>query len=216
MILCDYREKKVIEILKELGVEVETSKLELGDFIVGNIVIERKSADDFISSIIDRRLNNQILNLTFNFDKVIIAVTGDFELAIAKRDITPSIIPAGLASAIVRVENGKSLNVLYFESDYHFALFLKKLDEKYKEPMREFEVHKIKIPEGKEPIYVLASIPGLGPKKAESILKKFETLKNVANASVEELTEVQGVGEKLATKIFQIFNKNTNLRNKKG
>ena len=58
-IIADYREvpSKVPEILKKLGAKVEFSQLKTGDYIINNeIIVERKSRDDFILSIIQGRL----------------------------------------------------------------------------------------------------------------------------------------------------------------
>ena len=61
LVVCDYREKDMSNLLKDLGVKVSITSLPCGDFLVGNeIVIERKSHSDFVSSIIDGRIFNQI------------------------------------------------------------------------------------------------------------------------------------------------------------
>jgi len=46
------------------GASVKIAKLSYGDYIINDkITIERKTADDFLLSIIDRRLFNQLSNL---------------------------------------------------------------------------------------------------------------------------------------------------------
>lgn len=64
-LLCDYREKKCIEIFKKFGTNFETENLELGDFHICDsfkkplIIIERKTISDLYSSIKDGRYNEQ-------------------------------------------------------------------------------------------------------------------------------------------------------------
>ncbi len=53
-------------------------------------------------------------------------------------------------------------------------------------------------------IYVAESI--VGPKLARRLLSRFKTLKAIANARVEELMSVEGIGEKRAREIYMIFN----------
>ena len=64
-IIIDYREKNslVASHLLKLGFEVEFKELKIGDYIVKNVIIERKTVSDFISSMINHRLLNQIEEL---------------------------------------------------------------------------------------------------------------------------------------------------------
>jgi uvrABC system protein C len=48
-------------------------------------------------------------------------------------------------------------------------------------------------------------VPGLGPAKREALIKHFGSLKNLKAASADELTQVQGVGPSLASKIREHF-----------
>lgn len=56
----------------------------------------------------------------------------------------------------------------------------------------------------------LAEIDGIGQSKAKLLLKHFGSLKAVKNASLEELTEVSGISEKIANNIINHFNKQEN------
>jgi len=48
-------------------------------------------------------------------------------------------------------------------------------------------------------------ILGIGPFKKKSLLNHFATLQNIKNASPQELSEVPGINEKLAQKIYDFF-----------
>ena len=50
---------------------------------------------------------------------------------------------------------------------------------------------------------VLDEVDGIGEAKKKALLKKFKTINNIQNASIEELTEVSGITEKLAKSIKQ-------------
>jgi len=65
-ISVDYREKAsgLIDLLKKEDVEVEIKKISHGDYLINDsITVERKTARDFLVSIIDGRLFNQLSNL---------------------------------------------------------------------------------------------------------------------------------------------------------
>ena len=49
---------------------------------------------------------------------------------------------------------------------------------------------------------VLDSIPGIGKKRKQNLLKHFKSIKKVIEASVEELGEVEGIDQKTAMEIF--------------
>jgi len=61
-IIIDYREKNslVASHLIKQGFPIEFRELKIGDYIVKDVVIERKTIQDFINSMISRRLLNQI------------------------------------------------------------------------------------------------------------------------------------------------------------
>jgi len=50
---------------------------------------------------------------------------------------------------------------------------------------------------------VLDTIPGVGPKRRKLLLNRFKGLENLKNASVNELTELSGITEKLAQQILE-------------
>jgi Fanconi anemia group M protein len=53
---------------------------------------------------------------------------------------------------------------------------------------------------------VLMKIPSVGPKTAARLLAAFKSLKNIANADVEDLLRVEGLGKQRAKLIYEVFN----------
>lgn len=53
---------------------------------------------------------------------------------------------------------------------------------------------------------VLMKIPNVGPKTAARLLAAFKSLKNIANADVEDLLRVEGLGRQRAKLIYEVFN----------
>lgn len=54
-------------------------------------------------------------------------------------------------------------------------------------------------------------IDGIGKKTAKDLVKRFRTLQNLQNASVEELASVDGIGDILANNIFEYFADSNNV-----
>lgn len=52
---------------------------------------------------------------------------------------------------------------------------------------------------------VLSEIEGVGKKKREALLARFQTIDNIMNADVKELTKADGIGEELANRIYSYF-----------
>ena len=53
--------------------------------------------------------------------------------------------------------------------------------------------------------YVLEGLKGIGPKRAGALLERFGTLRNIFNASVEELEQVPGINHILAEELAQFL-----------
>src|SRR3989344_1844853 len=86
-IIIDHREHKDIvkEIIKH-KIDIEIQQLKIADFVIQtktsegkiqNVGIERKTKMDFLNSIIDKRLINQLMVLKENFDIPLLIIEGE-------------------------------------------------------------------------------------------------------------------------------------------
>ncbi|MCS7123557.1 MAG: ERCC4 domain-containing protein, partial [Candidatus Aenigmarchaeota archaeon] len=72
-IVCDYREEEIALILEKFGFKIVKENLEVGDFVLSkDVCIERKSYDDFVNSILDKRIFTQCSFLSTHFKKPIL------------------------------------------------------------------------------------------------------------------------------------------------
>mgnify|MGYP001821508923 CR=1 FL=1 len=81
--VIDWREKPsgIVDLMIAGGVDVQVKKIACGDFILDGVVtVERKTAGDFIVSIIDGRLFRQVANLKKNCDHPVLLIDGEREL----------------------------------------------------------------------------------------------------------------------------------------
>ncbi|MFA7096959.1 MAG: helix-hairpin-helix domain-containing protein, partial [Gammaproteobacteria bacterium] len=52
---------------------------------------------------------------------------------------------------------------------------------------------------------ILETIPGMGPKRRQLLLKQFGGLREIERAGVEDLASVQGISKELAQRIYDAF-----------
>src|SRR3990172_11283933 len=80
--IIDERERKsgIPDLLRAVGIKVEITNLPVGDYIVApEIVVERKSIRDLISSIFDGRLFDQCNRLREHFQHPVILMEGNVD-----------------------------------------------------------------------------------------------------------------------------------------
>lgn len=56
------------------------------------------------------------------------------------------------------------------------------------------------------------SIKGIGKETAEILANEFGTLENLETATIEQLSAIDGIGDKLADEVFKFFKNETNLK----
>ncbi|MEM5828263.1 MAG: ERCC4 domain-containing protein [Candidatus Aenigmatarchaeota archaeon] len=201
IILADFREREIIEILKNnKNIKVIEDNLPI-DFIIGDIGIERKTLNDFLNSTFDKRIFEQIQHLN-NFRKIILIVENFADvnyLDERKREIFYGMISKILAST--------NVSIIFSNDIYETSKILEKISEKYGSdfiilPKTKFKKKPKEIE--KAVLTILASFPGISFKTAEKIIKHFKSIKNFINAKRSELVSI--LGEKRAKKIEKIIN----------
>jgi len=207
-IIVDTREMRnnIVKKLFELGVDIETKQLQVGDFILSDrVCVERKTVKDFLQSIIDGRLFSQISSLSKNFEKPLIIVEG-VEDIYSERMIHPNAIRGAIASLAVDFR----IPIIQTSGEEETALFLfmiasrEQIDKKINISLRG---EKKPLNDSLLQEYIVSSLPGIGREIAKNFLKYFKTIKNMFNADVKELKKVEKVGDKKAKKIKEILEK---------
>ena len=79
-ITCDFRERRsgIPKLLADNKIDISFSSLTTGDFVINDqIIVERKTAKDFIQLIIDNRLFEQCSKLKKESRRVLILIEGN-------------------------------------------------------------------------------------------------------------------------------------------
>ena len=186
-IIADIHEKNslVIPSLMELGAEIESKPLEIGDYIVNNIAVERKTAGDFISSMLSRRLFEQLHQIQ-QYEKRLLIIEGDMFIAGGSK-----INPNALKGMILSISLDFKTPIIFTKNSEDTAQYLFLLAKQQLKGVQESSLHSRKpasMKEQKE--YIIESFPGIGPKTAKELLKKFKTVKNIINSEEKELGDI--------------------------
>ena len=172
-----------------MGVEVEFQNLKVGDYIVNGVAVERKTVSDFISSMINKRLSNQLEELQ-QYKKKLLIIEGidEQELYSEDRDgMHPNAIRGFLLSILLKY----NVPIIYTKNSDDTAKFLSVLAKKI-DKEASLNVSKKSLTKKERMQFILESFRGIGPKTAKKLLKKFKTIKNIINLPKEELEKEIG------------------------
>jgi DNA excision repair protein ERCC-4 len=215
-IVVDEREKnsQIPHLLKIMGVFVDYEQLKVGDYIVSSeTAIERKTIHDLINSIYDGRLFIQCSALINHYSKPFIIIEGnitDLDNR-EKMDFDSKLIVDKIRIAydtLIKIALDFRIPILYTPSIYYTAELLIHLASnslKNKDDGPLLKKIKKSNPFYIQQLYVLTSLPGIGPKLATRLLEKFHSPNNVLNASIADLARVPGLGNMRAEKIRRLL-----------
>ncbi len=204
IIIEDNRETSDIgKLLESYGARVVLRKLEVGDYILSDrVAVERKTTEDFLNSIKDGRLFEQLTELNRNFDSPILILEGNGLFMRSK--MHPNAIRGVIASIVTDYKIPILPSTGAEETAAQMFWIAKREQEDEKKPVSIRARKKIETLKEKQ-AYILAGLPGVSNVTAERLLRHFGSPKKIFNASMEDLIEVEGVGEKTAKAIKSVI-----------
>lgn len=161
---------------------------------------------DFVDSLIDGRLLQQVKDLKQNFPKPLIIVEGTQDM-FTVRNVHPNAIRGLLAT--ITVSFGVPLLQTRTSKDTA-SLLLTIAKREQDNSVKDFSLHS-----GKKPLslkeqqeYIISALPGVGMGLAKTMLKKFGSVKKVINANEDSLKDVEKIGDKKAKDIKELLDSN--------
>ena len=190
-IIIDYREKNslVAAHLIKLGFEIEFRELKVADYIVKDVAIERKTVSDFLSSMINKRLLNQLEELQQYKNRLLI-VEGTSEQELyndEKTGINGNAIRGFLLSILLKYK----IPIIFTKNSEDSAKFIFVLSRKESKEIS-LKAKKKSLNKKEQMQFILEGFPGIGPITAKKLLKEFKTIKNIFDSSEEKLKEIIG------------------------
>jgi DNA excision repair protein ERCC-4 len=199
--------------------------LTVGDYILSpNICIERKSIKDLISSFKDGRLYNQAETMMLHYKSPMLLIEFDqnksftlepfADLSGSLYSVSSTNASSDLQSKLVLLTLAfPKLRIIWSSSPYQTAEIFESLKTQEAEP-DPIQAVKIGLEGGqkaddqsfnREPQDMLRTVPGVTGKNIKNLVVEMGSLKEVANASVEELEPA--VGKEAGRQIHRYFNK---------
>jgi Fanconi anemia group M protein len=175
-IIVDQRETKLIELLEKEGgetFEYEIEQLDIADIITSkDVAIERKEGGDFVTSIIDNRLFEQLLRLKETYSNPVLILEGLNDEIFENTGMNIKSIYGALAFiayklgiAVIPTRNLKDTLIVIERIAYR---------EQVKDDMPVFSRRAPKSMDVFERrCFIIEGLLDIGPKKAKSIIEHF-------------------------------------------
>jgi len=202
----------MIKKLDEHGIEYEKKMLPVGDYLVINketgdtFCFERKIINDFVGSVLDGRLKNEVIKMNETYAKNFLIIVGHWDdyykdrAKVVKMGFSKNINSftvnqrLGVFASVSARTNTKILQV---ENDSQFIQLILALGEKltdgkvYSEP-----IFKRKKSEEMTFIHLLTSFPNISEDKANKVIDKYKNFQTFYTALKEDKFEMPGLGDK--------------------
>lgn len=190
-IIADIHEKNsliISELHNSKQVKLEINSLKIGDYLIGNTIIERKTVQDFISSMINKRLIQQLKQMK-KYKQQLLMIEGIDEQELY-RDNT-KLNPNAIRGFILSILTNYQIPII-FTQDYqdtaNYLIVLAK--QQLKKPIEQTLHSRIPKTIAEQKRYILEAFPNIGPITAKKLLKEFKNLSNIFNAAEQELKEI--------------------------
>jgi Fanconi anemia group M protein len=181
-IIADNREKNslVISELIKNNINVELKQLEIADYIVNDIAIERKTFSDLQSSIINKRIFSQLANLK-QYKRRFLILEGNSDLFLHENAIRGFILSCNL---------DYETPIIFTKDETDTASYLSVLSKR--NPNKEISLRQsISFKSKTEQLqYILEGFPNIGPVTAKALIKEFKSLKAIFEATEERLKPI--------------------------
>lgn len=206
LIFIDNREinSGIVDYFGQYDCEIQPKMLLCGDFLLSDrVVVERKTVSDFIQSITDKRLFQQLNLMKENFERPILIIEGEESLYGV---LQPNVIRGALAAITIDL----SIPIIWTRdvADTAGIVYWIARREQILEK-REIVLRNKRVPKSnkEKQEYFISSLPDVSVVRAKALLKHFKSPRNIFDASEKELTGVKGIGKGIAKKIKKVIEK---------
>jgi len=205
-IIVDHREYRspVAKNLTLKEANVEAQQLDTGDYILSTrIGVERKTVEDYLGSMIEGKLFKQAAKLREAYPRPILIIEG--EGLLTKRNISHNAIYGSIVSIIVDfgIPVITTKNPMETANLLYIIAAREQRDEKKPVATRG---EKTPMSTREKQQFIVEGLPNISAVLAKRLLEHFGSIKDIVNASEEELKEIQGIGKNIATEIQEILN----------
>ncbi len=195
-----------------LNIPVEKAWLEIGDYVYHDVCFEAKSTIDFLQSVINKRLWNQIDNMDRHFDHSIVIIHGSMHQAMAypaylNMQISEQMLKNKFYGAIGKITLDTDCKLFWVESPRKAAKIIttickmRPIDRKIIKPtlLKRITTEDLRV-------NMLCNIKGVSETKAQKLLEVFGSIMEIGEAEPNELAIIDGIGTTIAKRIIETLN----------
>ena len=210
LIFMDIREinSGISRFFEQFECEVQQKMLLIGDFLVSDrVVIERKLTEDFVQSIVDKRLFDQLKRMKDNFEKPVLLIEGDTLYG----RLHPNVIRGALSSIVLDM----NIPIIWTKDMADTAGFVYWLAKREQvDERREISLHNKKndVSTEQKQEYLVSALPDISTVRARALLGHFKTPNAIFKATEKQLREVEGIGPKTAKRVHELLSTKYNKR----
>ncbi len=198
-IIADVRENP--QMLKALSgsVALEVRKLDVGDYVLSDrIGVERKSSEDFVRTLFDNRLFEQLGALKKAYEVPLLVIEG--ERTFTAHDAHASSIRGAIATIATEMGIG-IIHTSSMEETAAYLILLARREQEGRKAVPRARGDKRERDMRSQQVFIVEGLPGVSAKLARRLLEHFGSVAAIASASAEALTSVEGIGQKTAERI---------------
>lgn len=205
-IVVDTREAAsgIPDLLQKKGVFIQMKTLDVGDYVVAQYAVERKTVRDFITSLYGGRLFEQAHRISRSYTNFLLLVEGDIQEILV--DLKNPRVYWGTLLSLGLDFNFRVFYTLDQEQTADLLYTLAKRAHRKGRPTRPLLVKKPRMGTTRDwQLSLLGSLPTIGPKLAERLLLAFESARNVFRASRVELAVKGGIGSHRSKRVQELL-----------
>jgi ERCC4-type nuclease len=210
---------EVIRKANRINIANKKEFLEVGDYVIGDACFEAKSAQDFLQSIMNKRMWLQVDNMDKNYNNNFVVIYGTEEQALAKvmkymktdtnqsRQQLKNRLKLQFKGAIGRLRLDYGMNVIWrdtLEDAAEELVTLAKMIPVKREIIRPSILKRVATDDVR--VDMLTTIKGISAKKAEELLEEYGCIMEIGCCKTSEITTIKGIGKTVADRILNVLN----------
>ena len=202
--LYDYVELEAHRLM----IVTEKQWLEIGDYVYGDVCFEAKSSSDFLQSVINKRIWNQLDNMDRHYEHTYVIIHGSFHDAMdfpkySKLKISTEMLHNKFFGAIGKISLDTDCKVMWFENPKKAAQIITTICKMRPINRKVMNPALLKsITTGDLRLDLLCTIKGVSETKAKKLIRAYGSVMEIGETSAEELCNIDGIGLTTAQRII--------------
>ena len=208
----------------KLNLVTEKKWIEVGDYVFGDVCFEAKSAHDFLSSVVSKRLWTQLDNMDRCYKTNVVIIYGSLSSALnyttysAKYNKMPKsrkmqLLTNKFYGALGRIILDSDIKPVWVLDEFAAASIICSVAKMQPIDRPPIKPHLFKrFTSDDIRLNMLSTIKGVSEKKAKMLLKEYGSLMEIGDCDKRELCSLDGIGDTTADRILSVFNSDKEVK----